>query len=373
MSETGKTFEKVRSTLQPLVAKSWTEGVALANSVPENVAKSLTESVTNSIPGSIARSVTESVAKSLPGNVVKSLTENVAKSLPDSSAVRKPKGLLEDTHSDKYKYEPLSSSTCIRILRVEAATPSDPIHCTMQTVDLNDKPAFLALSYSWKQDKSLASLHAIGHEHIFRNSTWKATQNLRAMMGQRDYLSSGEKETKSMEIFQSLFSDESLKESEMPQTKESGMPKTIFCDGRRITIGENLYNALLHLRKSRPGDYWIDTICIYQEDANEQSGQVQMMGRIYHSASEVVVWLGDVPVLLDEGVQKLSHRLATYSGSPASRFSGEDLGRIDTWIIRLAMVWLLTRRWFRRLWVVQESCLAQKIVFVLGDHYFSPA
>ncbi|KAH3908805.1 hypothetical protein HBI56_072680 [Parastagonospora nodorum] len=79
MSETGKTFEKVRSTLQPLVAKSWTEGVALANSVPENVAKSLTESV----------------AKSLPGNVVKSLTENVAKSLPDSSAVRKPKGLLE--------------------------------------------------------------------------------------------------------------------------------------------------------------------------------------------------------------------------------------------------------------------------------------
>jgi len=87
MSETGKTFEKVRNTLQPLVAKSWTEGVgkswtegvALANSVPENVAKSLTETVANSVPG----------------NIAKSMAESVAKSLPDSSTVRKAKELLE--------------------------------------------------------------------------------------------------------------------------------------------------------------------------------------------------------------------------------------------------------------------------------------
>lgn len=234
----------------------------------------------------------------------------------------------------------------------------------MRTVDLNDKPAFVALSYSWKQDKSLASLHAIGHEHILRNSTWKMAQNLRAMMGQRDYVSSREQEAKSMEIFRKLFSDKSLKESWIPQT--------IFCDGAAITVEENLYIALLHLRKSRPGDYWIDAVCINQKDVKERSAQVQIMGRIYHSAVGVVVWLGDVPALLDEGVQKLSQRLAMYSGSSPSKFSDEDLGGIDTLIIQLAMVWLLTRRWFRRLWVVQESCLAQKLVFVLGDYDFSP-
>lgn len=113
MSETGKTLEKVRNTLQPLVAKSWTEGVALAtsvpenvakswtegvalaNSVPENVAKSVTESVANSVPENFAKSLTETVANSVPGNVAKSVTGGVAKSLPDSSAVRKPKELLE--------------------------------------------------------------------------------------------------------------------------------------------------------------------------------------------------------------------------------------------------------------------------------------
>jgi hypothetical protein len=95
MSETGKTFEKVRNTLQPLVAKSWTEGVALANSVPENVAKSLTETVTNSAPGNIAKSMAESVAKCVTESVAKCVTESVAKSFPDSSTVRKPKELLE--------------------------------------------------------------------------------------------------------------------------------------------------------------------------------------------------------------------------------------------------------------------------------------
>jgi hypothetical protein len=38
--------------------------------------------------------------------------------------------------------------------------------------------------------------------------------------------------------------------------------------------------------------------------------------------------------------------------------------------IQQAATFLLTRRWFRRLWVVQESCLAQHIAFVIGDHEF---
>jgi hypothetical protein len=233
----------------------------------------------------------------------------------------------------------------------------------MKTVDLNDKPAFLALSYSWKQDESWASLFAIGNEHIIRNRSWNATQDFRAMLGQRDSVSSDERDIKSMEILRTVYSEDNIKES---------WKQTIFCDGKSITIQQNLYNALLYLRKGRPGDYWIDAVCIDQENVHEKSLQVQMMGKIYRSATGVVVWLGNVPVLLDEGMQKLSQKLATCTGSSPPRFSEEDLGEIDKLITQLAMVWLLTRRWFRRLWVVQESCLAQQIAFILGDYEFSP-
>jgi hypothetical protein len=104
-------------------------------------------------------------------------------------------------------------------------------------VDLNDKPALLALSYSWKQDKSLASLFAIGNKHIIRNRSWNATQDLRAMLGQRDSVSSDERDIKSMEILRTPYSEDSMKES---------WRQTIFYDGKSITIQQNLYNTLLY-------------------------------------------------------------------------------------------------------------------------------
>jgi hypothetical protein len=55
-------------------------------------------------------------------------------------------------------------------------------------------------------------------------------------------------------------------------------------------------------------------MCIDQENINEKSTQVQMMGRIYRSAAGVVVWLGNVPVLPNEGMQKVSQKLATCTG-----------------------------------------------------------
>jgi hypothetical protein len=175
----------------------------------------------------------------------------------------------------------------------------------MKTVGLNDKPAFLALSYSWKQDKSLASLFAIGNEHIIRNRSWNATQDLRAMLGQPDSVRSDERDIKNMEILGTVYSEDSIKEL---------WRQTIFCDGKSITIQQNMYNALLYLRKSRPGDYWINAMCIDQENINEKSAQVQMMGRIYRFAAGVVVWLGNVPVLPNEGMQKVSQKLATCTG-----------------------------------------------------------
>jgi hypothetical protein len=186
-------------------------------------------------------------------------------------------------------------------------------------VDLNSQPAFSALSYSWKQDKSLASLFSTSGKFSSRYSKWGLIQNINTEQGQRGPVSIDERHIKSKEIMTELLSE--------PSFTESWIPRTIFCDGKSMTIKPNLYNALLHLRKHRPGVYWIDAVCINQVDSVERNAQVQIMGRIYRSAAEVVVWLGDVPVALDAGMQRLSDKLATLSGTAPLSFgeNGDDL------------------------------------------------
>lgn len=63
----------------------------------------------------------------------------------------------------------------------------------------------------------------------------------------------------------------------------------------RIPLTENLYNALQDLRNCddvRPKTFWIDQICINQNDDDEKGTQVRMMGDIYRRASQVLTYLG---------------------------------------------------------------------------------
>lgn len=80
--------------------------------------------------------------------------------------------------------------------------------------------------------------------------------------------------------------------------------RPIVCDGQRLFVTLNCYNALVHLRQSfRRRTLWIDAICIDQkgDNAKERNHQVQRMGQIYRDASCVIVWLGlagpDLPML----------------------------------------------------------------------------
>ncbi len=43
---------------------------------------------------------------------------------------------------------------------------------------------------------------------------------------------------------------------------------------------------------------WIDQVCIEQNDKDEKSAPVKLMGEIYESAHEVLVWLGGPPPVI---------------------------------------------------------------------------
>ncbi|KAK4173663.1 putative heterokaryon incompatibility protein [Triangularia setosa] len=128
------------------------------------------------------------------------------------------------------KYEPLNHhDSSIRLLRLLPGRWIDSIHCELQTVSLDDNPAYDALSYVWGN----------------------------------------------------------------PQKKAP-----IIIDRSPVEATKNLIAALRRLRSSIDVKVlWVDAICINQADNNEKTHQIGMMARIYKSAADVQVFLGESGVL----------------------------------------------------------------------------
>jgi hypothetical protein len=135
-------------------------------------------------------------------------------------------------------YRPLDNSpAAIRLLHLlPSTTENEPISCLLTHKDLGNEPRYMALSYYWG---------------------------------------------------------------------DSSSPSQIFVNRSPLPITRNLASALLYIRKhfasgllgaDLPRAFWIDAICINQEDVVERTGQVAMMSIVYASATNVVSWLGS-----DEG------------------------------------------------------------------------
>jgi len=68
----------------------------------------------------------------------------------------------------------------------------------------------------------------------------------------------------------------------------------IIINGKAHFVRWNLLNFLLRMRKKHCAElFWIDALSIDQRNVSERNHQVQLMGKIYRSAVEVCVWLGD--------------------------------------------------------------------------------
>jgi hypothetical protein len=76
----------------------------------------------------------------------------------------------------------------------------------------------------------------------------------------------------------------------------------ILINGKKYNITKNLYDALNSLPDIDKSSvwWWIDAICIDQQDNTEKSMQVPRMTHIYSSAYRVLAWLGaEVPEYFD--------------------------------------------------------------------------
>ncbi|KAJ8130370.1 hypothetical protein O1611_g3262 [Lasiodiplodia mahajangana] len=133
---------------------------------------------------------------------------------------------------------------------------------------------------------------------------------------------------------------------------------SISVNGRVLSVTENLHTALLELRDRHiERVLWIDAICINQTDHPEKEEQIKLMAGIFSKASRVIVWLGPGVDGGDQALQDIRHAADDASTEPVT----------STTASQQAIIALLRRPWFERIWVLQEVAAAQNILIKCGS------
>jgi hypothetical protein len=153
----------------------------------------------------------------------------------------------------------------------------------------------------------------------------------------------------------------------------------VIIEGHRFPVTENLESALRNLRNVKDASsksessvirsfWWIDAICINQEDVLERNQQVNLMTRIYKKAVGVHIWLGEQADDSEVAFQ-VAHQLAKQKPQGPGHL---DIVYPETTaeqrsIHRKALAKLCARPWWERVWVRQEVAVANEATVHCGS------
>lgn len=156
--------------------------------------------------------------------------------------------------------------------------------------------------------------------------------------------------------------------------------ENIFIDGKTYTVRRNLHSYLQCIGRFEPDRdyYWIDALCIDQDNPEERNHQVRLMGSIYSSAARVIAWLGPVPDNMklalrwlgclffqgtyDTGMVQLylPHNIYLAQGDHCSKYDGEDASDFVDFVSK--------NEYWGRAWITQEIILSKKVLLRLNNY-----
>ncbi|KAL8717342.1 MAG: hypothetical protein Q9225_005402 [Loekoesia sp. 1 TL-2023] len=228
--------------------------------------------------------------------------------------------------SESFAYASLPGEGWMRLLSFDSLHESDinEIHCILSGHRINDQLEYSALSYTWGPPKASNSSNDVSKEPYYKNS------------------------------------------------------RQIYVNASPFLVTSNLHDALARLRHWRADILlWVDAICINQDDLTERNLQVNAMSEIYGNSSEVIVWLGEEDSGTKQTVDLIQNiALAAKTRDTEGRLINQQ--HLGHWAFQdpraLAsvglppitqdqwrnLVQLYNRRWFERLWVVQEIALPRQ-------------
>ncbi|KAF1838901.1 HET-domain-containing protein [Decorospora gaudefroyi] len=184
----------------------------------------------------------------------------------------------------------------------------------------------------------------------------------------------------------------------------------IEVNGKLLKVRKSLWNFLFAAGKAFHHVYfWIDALCIDQNNTTERNHQVQQMGDIYRSAKSVLIWLGN-DLELESTLCSLSIETGTYGMTAydallndVDGFAGPSTSRIyahatdtdDEYLPATADPYPLSgdgqfnpfsdatgkvdkllekltgHEYWSRAWVTQEVLLAKRAIIVVGQQTYN--
>lgn len=230
---------------------------------------------------------------------------------------------------ERYQYSQFDRLRQFRLLQIIATgDPETPWCYDIVTSDLDDSPVYNALSYTWG----------------------------------------------------SPFADNDGED----RNWENLPSRLVLMNGTYLTVRQNLYRALSQFAAlDISGFFWIDALCINQNDIKERNEQVAMMGHIYANAETVVVWLGEedwnskvATIFLETFLPKLEALVEREDRDRRFHYSFSDprlyerIGEPDVFpqYIFDGLATFLERTWFGRAWTFQEIVLARSVEVYCGPN-----
>lgn len=227
---------------------------------------------------------------------------------------------MSSSSSYLYPSSRLSGEGQIRLLTIQpGAGESQEIQCELEIVHLEENPSYIALSYTWGPPTAEAADTGV---------TCSTTHVIR-------------------------------------------------CSGDLIVITKNLHDFFQRVRCDPElilQRYWVDSVCINQQDAAERGSQVSFMASIYRSADMVIAWLGEEDNYTEESFT-LIRTLGTLCEDclkqivPKNRGTENFVGILGPLADNrlwnsLRQFW--QRSYFKRAWIIQELALAKKVIVKCG-------
>ncbi|KAI4866753.1 heterokaryon incompatibility protein-domain-containing protein [Hypoxylon rubiginosum] len=160
--------------------------------------------------------------------------------------------------------------------------------------------------------------------------------------------------------------------------------RSITLNGQQWEVTPNLFDLLQELSSPQEAYstyyFWIDALCVNQGNINERTSQVNLMDRVYTQGYGVFVWLGRankyalrVKAIISQlariykdkmkGWQNLLASENTHISDGLSQFILDEAITDNDWD---ALASFFHRRWFFRVWTVQELALSRRATLRWG-------
>jgi hypothetical protein len=137
----------------------------------------------------------------------------------------------------------------------------------------------------------------------------------------------------------------------------------VTCNNTPMSVTTSAFEAITALRPYLHDKlFWIDSLCINQDDDAEKGHQISLMSSIFRSAKSVAIWLGgeanDSAIAMSE-VDRLAELLPTVPYQKDATIQSKQYGmpKLDDPVWQIIGN-LYQRPWFIRLWTFQEIVLA---------------